>query len=235
MRTATVYKITNTVNGKIYIGCTIQTHFMTRVNKHFKELHNRVHRNAVWVEEFHEFGAESFVVEVIETFEASRESIRSRESYWINHFNSYNTGYNLTYDGAGAVWANKTLSEEHKRHIGEAVSGENNGFYGKALIGENNGFYGKSHTEETKRLLSDGIKNKWLEEDYRNAQIKARLGHKDSEETCEKKRIARMGKHHAEETRSKISESNRIAWIKRREKRKILLQSNANEKDNNVT
>jgi hypothetical protein len=50
------------------------------------------------------------------------------------------------------------LSEEHKRHIGEAVSGENNGFYGrhhseetkimmranrKDVSGENNSFYGK--------------------------------------------------------------------------------------------
>jgi hypothetical protein len=65
----------------------------------------------------------------------------------------------------------KTLSEETKRKIGIAVSGENNGFYGKqhseetknhlskirkgTKTGEENHFYGKTHSEETKKLIKE--------------------------------------------------------------------------------
>lgn len=70
----------------------------------------------------------------------------------------------------------KSLTEEHKIKIGQKQFGENNHFYGKShsdetkkvisekaksrnTNGENNAFFGRTHSEETKKLMSLAHKN----------------------------------------------------------------------------
>lgn len=94
-----IYKITNKINGKIYIGKTcrdIETRWIehcSRANSNDKYyLHNTINK----------YGKENFIIEEIDKAE-TEEEINKLERYWINFYNSIdkNNGYNLTNGGDG--------------------------------------------------------------------------------------------------------------------------------------
>ena len=86
-----IYKITNKINGLVYVGQTTQTpkhrwiHHLTdsRTGSECK-LHKALR----------EFGKENFVQETIE--EVPDSFLDEREVYWIKYYNSYYKGYNGT-------------------------------------------------------------------------------------------------------------------------------------------
>lgn len=94
-----IYKITNDINKKVYIGQTIKT-----VNYRFKE-HLRTaknhYENKQTLTHFHKaiikYGAEHFFVETIE--ECDDNLLDEREIYWINYYDSFLNGYNSTTGG----------------------------------------------------------------------------------------------------------------------------------------
>lgn len=91
-----IYKITNNVNGKVYIGQTIQTikerfyqHYATKCSD--SVLNMAIHRA------INKYGKSNFTIEVIE--EVDKDSLNDREKFWIEYYNSYNNGYNSTRGG----------------------------------------------------------------------------------------------------------------------------------------
>lgn len=105
----------------------------------------------------------------------------------------------------------------------ESMKGKSN-FIGKDNNGINNGFYGKKHTDEVKKKISYLRKNNLvLNENSRNNMLKyskkmngfkgefnPMYGKRHSKETLDKIRFSRIGKSLSEETKRKISESNKI-------------------------
>ena len=88
-----IYKITNKVNGKSYIGQTRYTvEFRWRQHQHKKD--NCYFHNAI-----HKYGVENFIVETIE--ECNVEDLNSREIFYIAKYDTFNNGYNLTIGGDG--------------------------------------------------------------------------------------------------------------------------------------
>ena len=82
-----VYKITNLVDGKCYVGKTKR-----EIGQRFKE-----HQNADSCigEAIRKYGAENFKIEVIEKC-ATANKLEIREKYWIKKFNTqFPNGYNL--------------------------------------------------------------------------------------------------------------------------------------------
>ena len=82
---AIIYKISNTVNDKFYIGSTVEKWLCKRWGKHrgYKK-HPRYlknNKNLLW-KCFDEIGIENFKCEIIETCEKS--VVREREQYYIN-------------------------------------------------------------------------------------------------------------------------------------------------------
>lgn len=100
-----IYKITNQVNGMIYIGQTTQG-LQNRWIHHVAEA-KKDHKKGGWSAYLHraiiKYGRENFSVEVIEN--CSNDKLNEREIYWIAyyHSNDKNIGYNLTYGGEGTV------------------------------------------------------------------------------------------------------------------------------------
>ena len=109
-----IYKITNLVNNKIYIGQTIQNP-KDRWYRHYQqkclsdnELNMAIKR-AIF-----KYGKDNFKFEVIETIENSdRETLNSREIHWIAYYDSYNNGYNCTLGGNANGRLLKIAKAEH--------------------------------------------------------------------------------------------------------------------------
>lgn len=93
-----IYKITNTQNGKIYIGQTVQS-VSERWQKHIicaKRGFNRYLYDAM-----NHYGYENFSVETVE--ECNDSSLDERERFWIKQYrcNEKRYGYNMTPGGGG--------------------------------------------------------------------------------------------------------------------------------------
>ena len=114
---AIIYKITNKLNGKVYIGQT-RTPLNQRINKHFSKA--KCNDNLTGIDAaIKKYGRENFEIEQID--ECSVEQLDDLERFYIAKYNSYETGYNLTkgrQDGIGSKkeididYAYKTYLEE---------------------------------------------------------------------------------------------------------------------------
>lgn len=96
-----IYKITNQLNQKCYIGQSIniyvrwQQHIIeSKSNRNFSKFYNAIRK----------YGIENFSFEVIEECEKNQQILNEREVYWISYYNSYNDGYNSTRGGQETSW-----------------------------------------------------------------------------------------------------------------------------------
>lgn len=89
-----IYKITNTINNKVYIGQTSLTPEI-RFNKH-----KRCYKSnccSKLYKAMRKYGKENFIIETICETNVPNED----EKYWIQYYNSVKEGYNITYGGEG--------------------------------------------------------------------------------------------------------------------------------------
>lgn len=91
-----IYKITNTLNDKVYIGQTIKT-VQKRFTQHKNNSNKEYFSQIVLYKAFNKYGIENFICEEIE--EVPNEKLDEREKYWIEYYDSYFNGYNSTLGG----------------------------------------------------------------------------------------------------------------------------------------
>ena len=91
-----IYKITNTLNDKVYIGQTIKT-VQKRFTQHKNNSNKEYFSQIVLYKAFNKYGIESFICEEIE--EVPNDKLDEREKYWIEYYDSYFNGYNSTLGG----------------------------------------------------------------------------------------------------------------------------------------
>ena len=187
-----IYKITNKVNNKSYIGQTINS-----VNRRWIEHKRDTKSNK---DDFYlhramrKYGVDNFSISIVE--EVENKLLNERESFWINFFNTFECGYNLTTGGG----QNTKISEDTKKKISENTRGSRNPMYGK------------THSTEARAKISKAHKGKTLTEEQKLQMSFARKGDKAywygkhlPEETREKLRQANIGKKHTEESKLKMS------------------------------
>lgn len=87
-----IYKTTNKINGKIYVGQHIGTLLDPEYYGSGKYLNNAIRK----------YGVNNFTVEVLEFCE-TKESLNQREIFWIHELQSQNhdIGYNISFGGDG--------------------------------------------------------------------------------------------------------------------------------------
>lgn len=110
-----IYKITNKINGKVYIGQTIQS-IKRRWNEHCgKENYCRLLHRAI-----QKYGKENFTIERIDHAH-SRDELDNKEIFWIKFYDSINRdkGYNLL----GGGNKNHTVSDETRKKLSESCKG----------------------------------------------------------------------------------------------------------------
>lgn len=159
--THSIYRITNKVNGKHYVGQT--KNVRNRWNRH-KELQKKAndanYKYRKFIQVIHyalaKYGLENFEFVVVEEVE-TQEQANDREEHWARELNSYApSGYNVTKCGE-----HKALSEETKRKISEAQKGRKVPKHRKQQISKT--LTGRTLSEEHKQVISEGMKNSEVE------------------------------------------------------------------------
>lgn len=93
-KTQGIYKITNLINGKCYIGKSEDIEYRKKV--HFRELNEGNHHSAYLQEDFKKYGKDNFSFEIIEIIN-DKELLMFAERFFIDKFDSFKSGYNMTY------------------------------------------------------------------------------------------------------------------------------------------
>lgn len=114
-----IYKIINIINGKFYVGSSIN--IIGRWAKHKSDLRSKRHTNPHLQNAFNKYGEQSFNIEVIE--EVKKENILSREQFWLDQTKSYlpQIGYNINLLATGGRTAKykgckiKNCKNKHSR------------------------------------------------------------------------------------------------------------------------
>jgi group I intron endonuclease len=157
-----IYKTTNKINGKSYIG---QTTWSLDKRKYF-HIYNALSKrdNIYFHKAIRKYSEENFIWEVI-TKCNSLEELNKAEVEMIEKYNTFENGYNLSLGGSSN--AGYKHSEESRQKMSEAKKGKNNPSYGKhhseetkkkmreAHKGDKNYMYGKHPTEETKKKMRE--------------------------------------------------------------------------------
>lgn len=101
---AYIYKITNDVNGKIYIGKT-EFSIEKRFKEHCHDSVSRAKEKRPLYAAMRKYGTEHFHVELVEETDNPNE----REIYWIQYYRSFKYGYNATLGGEGTRYIDYDL------------------------------------------------------------------------------------------------------------------------------
>lgn len=103
-----IYKITNRVNNKVYIGQTKYTieHRWKQHLRAFKEGRNNSLYKAML-----KYGIDSFIIEPLEEVEINK--LDEREIFWIAKYDSFKKGYNMTKGGQDIhyIWTDNQYEE----------------------------------------------------------------------------------------------------------------------------
>ena len=114
-----IYKITNNINGKIYIGQS------NNIQRRFSEHQTKGSISRIPVDiAIQKYGKENFSFEVLE--ECSVEELNTKETEWITYFNSIENGYNCSLGGdqqsTGSNNGRAILTEDEVKIIRQAYA-----------------------------------------------------------------------------------------------------------------
>ncbi len=104
-----IYKITNDINNKVYIGKTLKS-ITKRFAEHIHESTRKRSEKRPLYMAMNKYGIEHFFIELIEEVDSS--ILEEREIYWIQQYNSYHYGYNATYGGDGKILYDDNIRQE---------------------------------------------------------------------------------------------------------------------------
>lgn len=120
----TIYKITNSVNDKVYIGKStrpIIDRFKRHINDAYKNPESAYHLQRA----IRKYGSDKFSIVQIDSAN-TRSELNEKEKYWISYYNSIVDGYNEASGGEGGnTYAG--LSEERLNKIKKQISLKNSG------------------------------------------------------------------------------------------------------------
>lgn len=196
-----IYKVTNLINGKSYIGQSIN------IEGRFKS-HKLGKRSSKYLQkEIKQYGLENFKFEILE--ECLEKDLDKRETYWISYYNSYSAnGYNKTNGGKGSpglvhtLESRRKIKENHAIVKGHKASEETKEKLRQANIGTKNPMYGKIPWNKGKKFgpLSE----------KRRAEIS--LQTRGENNPCYGKKAMNNGKISKYIEKDKIEEYLRLGW-----------------------
>ena len=246
-----IYKTTNQVNGKIYIG-------QDKYNNPSYLGSGKILHLA-----FQKYGIENFKKEIVEECE-STELLNEREKFWIAYYNSTDRsiGYNIASGGNGGDTISNHPNKEEIRKRHSNWMKENNPTKGRkksdseienwrrSYAGkwkcENNSSFGSKRNESSKQKMAEARKqwHKNLSEEER-LEIGKKISEANKGRECYwkgktndihsermKENNPMKGKTHTDEVKQRISEANRKP--KSEETKRKLSEANRGKKPGNM-
>ena len=160
-----IYKITNIINGKIYIGSSTSEKdgFKDRINTHIRLLNRKTHYNKHLQSSWVKYGSENFKFEIVEII-YGKNNILEREQYYIDLYNVINSkiGYNKS------PIANSQLGFKHSNESKQKMS-ESAKIYSKEISERMKKIHtGKKMSDETKQKISEKLKGCQRSKEFKN-------------------------------------------------------------------
>jgi len=230
---AAIYKLTCTINNKIYIGKAVN--LFNRLKNH-RNSQNYKEGKCYFQNAIIKYGWTSFIVEILETFEdfnkeRDKAKILEREAYYIQLFDSTNSaiGYNLcrySNDRTGVPCSEETKIKMSNASKGKPKSREAVEKMRQSKLGKSNG----PHTPETiekmrrsklgrkrapfsketiEKMKQGQAKRAPMSEETKKKISMSSKGRPKSREAVEKMRLSKIGRRASEETKEKMRASHR--------------------------
>lgn len=105
-----IYFIINKITNQRYVGQT--TNFSRRRSEHLLKLKENRHPNLKLQNAYNKYGEDNFIFQKITYDDISKKELDEQEIYYINKFNSFEQGYNLTTGGTGGNTRSKLDFEQ---------------------------------------------------------------------------------------------------------------------------
>ncbi len=195
-----LYKITDALNNKVYIGQSNKEIERWRQHKYYSRLENPVQYISRAIKKY---GVKNFIYEVIAMCQL-QEDANWTETELIKQYDSQNKdkGYNIA-PGGDHVW-NAGLPAVEQPMYGKHHTEES-----KAQISKSNmGKIMPPHTEEWKNNMSEIMTGRILTKEWKDKIGKSRTGIKHTEKSKKQMSISAKDKIITPETRVKMSESH---------------------------
>jgi len=109
-----IYKITNLINGKIYVGQTIQKNPKMRWYSHLADARS-TKRKGYLQNSINKHGPENFHWEVIDQA-MSLDELNQKEIKWLDHYKKTNIVYNLREAGGNKRHSPRSIEKMKKVH-----------------------------------------------------------------------------------------------------------------------
>jgi len=183
-----IYKTTNKISGKIYIG------------KSQVKNNNYLGSGLYLKRALKKYGKENFIREIIEDNIKDPIILCEKEIYWIEKLNSRNpkTGYNISKGGDGH-------SAKHSKETKNSLSIKKKEFFKNK---ENHPMFGKHHKNETIEILKKKCSGRKHTDSEISKMKIAQKGRKHSEETKEKIGKAHKGKKLTKQHKENIKKNH---------------------------
>ena len=206
-----IYKVTNIINGKVYIGKT------TKTLKQRKQSHMRYAQKGgkgVFLSAIRKYGIESFKWEIL--CECDKDLLGITETMKIIVNNSHyidGHGYNMTYGGEGCLGFKH--SENARQKISKSKIGQNNPMFNKTTTG----FKGHKHNKKSKENISNSLSESWksLSKEEKEKRLQGMHTHIITDEERKRRSQSLMGHKSSAERNKKISDSLKKYYMLKKE------------------
>ena len=203
-----IYSITNTVNGKKYIGSAVN--FDRRFKDHKKRLLANAHHSTKLQNSWLKHGAAAFVFEVIE-YCCDHKLLIECEQKWIDKFHSFSQmGYNES-PTAGSPLGVKH-SEKSKSNMSAAA--KKRGFCMDKIEAMRAANIGRKMSPDTRAKIAASKIGKPRTKECIDKMVASRADWKPTAEHLEKLRLANIGRRNSQESIEKqkaTKKANRLA------------------------